>query len=221
MRRPWTFWQKVEMYFFALPSFLLALAFLLSCLTIFIQVLASGHHGGRENARRASCWTNLKQIGPALEQYAADYDEQFPLARFNNTGMSSSFGWADVITPYIKSIEVFQCPSEKNSSNLNPRRTNYTDYFFNARLGGVNQSSLSFKHCIILNAEGNDGTDITNARYSKSTLPRAWIKDLNSPANRHLEGANYAFADGHVKWYKPNRIKEVQPNGTFPTFAVR
>ena len=55
---------------------------------------------------------------------------------------------------------------------------------------------------MLLSGDGNDGTDATNARYSLSELPDAW-HNADAPALRHLDGANYAFADGHVKSMKP------------------
>ncbi len=42
-------------------------------------------------------------------------------------------------------------------------------------------------------------------------------------AIRHLEGANYAFADGHVKWYKPTKISggNISPTGDNVTFGIK
>jgi hypothetical protein len=49
----------------------------------------------RENARRSSCQSNLKQIGLGILQYSQDYDEKMPFTgddgggRFPGTSMSS------------------------------------------------------------------------------------------------------------------------------------
>jgi len=67
--------------------------------------------------------------------------------------------------------------------------------------------------------EGNDGTDVTDATYSKTSLPPNWLSDRTKPPWRHLGGANYLHADGHVAWLKPNEISTApgQPH----TFAVK
>jgi type II secretory pathway pseudopilin PulG len=55
----------------------------------------------RENARRSSCQSNLKQIALGIMQYTQDYDEKFPLVW--NTLSSTTirpFGWVDIIEPY-------------------------------------------------------------------------------------------------------------------------
>jgi prepilin-type processing-associated H-X9-DG protein len=82
----------------------------------------------RENARRASCQSNLKQIGLGVAQYTQDYDETlFPhRTRARNelydndvngqrtagriTVQDRNF-WATLIQPYVKSWQLFQCPS--------------------------------------------------------------------------------------------------------------
>ena len=46
--------------------------------------------------------------------------------------------------------------------------------------------------------------------------------DLSNPAERHLEGANYSFADGHVKWLKQGQFGHgcASPTTTAFTFDL-
>ena len=61
----------------------------------------------RENARRSSCQSNLKQIMLGVTQYTQDYDEKYPpLAIAGNV-----CGYL-LIQPYVKSTKVFVCPSD-------------------------------------------------------------------------------------------------------------
>src|SRR5581483_9523926 len=71
----------------------------------------------RENARRASCQSNLKQLGVGFLQYAQDYDERLPTsgasgAGYNNGLSPLGIGWGGQIYPYVKSVQVFTCPSD-------------------------------------------------------------------------------------------------------------
>ncbi len=76
----------------------------------------------RANAQRTSCANNLKQIGLGILQYAQDYDETMVANRYNNntcggqTGSAADTGcgnykWMDAIYPYVKSEQIFKCPS--------------------------------------------------------------------------------------------------------------
>jgi prepilin-type N-terminal cleavage/methylation domain-containing protein len=60
----------------------------------------------RENARRASCASNLKQIGLGLMQYIQDYDEAYPFKT-----------WAKDVEPYIKDTQVYNDPSGNRYNN--------------------------------------------------------------------------------------------------------
>lgn len=98
----------------------------------------------RENARRSSCQSNLKQIGLGLLQYAQDYDGRLPpvkgttfvAAKNSQTSSTGIYGWGDALQPYTKSVCILNCPSDffgpGSSSGINPAKGGYTDYYMNA-----------------------------------------------------------------------------------------
>ena len=51
---------------------------ILAVLIVFILIFYPGPGHNRENARRASCQSNLKQLGLAFIQYTQDSDNTYP-----------------------------------------------------------------------------------------------------------------------------------------------
>lgn len=167
----------------------------------------------RLNEHYGSCHSNLKQIGLGFAQYTQDYDERLP----PSASGGATFGWADALQPYLRSTQLFQCPVEANQGQTDSHLTGYTDYWFNARLSKRELKTIDEPARLIAAGDGNDGTDLTDARYSISALPSQWISDTNSPLYRHFEAANYLFADGHVKAMQPTSIAN-QWSRTHPSF---
>ena len=94
--------------------------------------------------RKVSCQSNLKQIGLGFAQYFQDYDDRFPPERGVNVVSSlmpfpKPFGWADAIYPYLKSTQIFQCPSEKTAPQNDAAKAGFTDYWVNARFSGAQE----------------------------------------------------------------------------------
>jgi prepilin-type N-terminal cleavage/methylation domain-containing protein/prepilin-type processing-associated H-X9-DG protein len=105
---------------------LIELLVVIAIIALLAAILFPVFSRARENARRSSCQSNLKQIGLGILQYAQDYDEIMVPAwleadcsvgqgwqptNSGNFGCYNNFKWMDLLQPYIKSEQVFNCPS--------------------------------------------------------------------------------------------------------------
>ena len=86
---------------------LIELLVVIAIIAILAAILFPVFARARENARRASCTSNLKQIGLGVIQYQQDYDETMPRIDYGE-----GTKWMDITQPYLKSAQVFSCPSE-------------------------------------------------------------------------------------------------------------
>jgi prepilin-type processing-associated H-X9-DG protein len=152
--------------------------------------------------------------------YVQDYDEKFPQVRGNGIPHDPGYGWAGSIQPYLRSTQVLHCPLLNDPPARDTSYADYTDYWYNNRLSGVSQAMLNYVSNDISMGDGNDGHDLTDARYSKSQLPPDWITDRGKPSHRHLNGANYAFTDGHIKWLYPTVPTTAAAASSVFTFGV-
>ncbi len=105
--------RRVPTNGFTLIELLVVIAIIALLTAILFPVFARA----RENARRASCQSNLKQIGLSSVQYTQDYDEYYVPFCYNwqgsmAAGSNNDLMWPELIYPYAKNAQVFICPSD-------------------------------------------------------------------------------------------------------------
>src|SRR5438552_2209807 len=107
---------------FTLIELLVVIAIIAILAAILFPVFAQA----REKAREATCLSNNKQIGLAVQMYMQDYDNTYPAQKadgvfvFAAKNKDQGQNYYDELAPYIKNGQVWICPSDK----LNPNDKN-------------------------------------------------------------------------------------------------
>jgi prepilin-type N-terminal cleavage/methylation domain len=108
---------------FTLIELLVVIAIIAILAAILFPVFAQA----REKARQASCLSNFKQTALGILQYTQDWDEAFPAGTLPHggqwrdgyigwqmpctDGQFDCLAWGNSIQPYVKSTEIYRCPS--------------------------------------------------------------------------------------------------------------
>ena len=215
---------------------LIELLVVIAIIAILAAILFPVFARARENARRSSCQSNMKQIGLGLLQYAQDYDEKYPSGLTSNRGR----GWGGQTLPYIKSGQVFTCPSDTKAPNANPQ----ISYAYNSAItfpiagtwsgpsvAAFNATARTVMAFEVTNVTWDPATDINPAatfspagdgysndivpagtRYATGIMATSGVtaptpaSTYDAATGRHLDTSNFLFADGHVKSLRSEKI---------------
>ncbi len=180
---------------FTLIELLVVIAIIAILAAILFPVFAKA----REKARQSTCLNNEKQIGNGLMMYVQDYDETYPCY---TPGFVNPIGPA-MLDPYIKSNNVWQCPSggrgytQNLGCNIECFRTDEDpQWWYNTQ--ATMSSIASPAECIVFmdNMNGVVGfyPPATSTPATQAGLQGVYVNPC------HSDGANATFADGHSKW---------------------
>ena len=210
---------------------LIELLVVIAIIAILAAILFPVFARARENARRSSCTSNLKQIGLGVLQYVQDFDEKYPPAISN--AETPRVVWQVIVQPYVKSTQLFACPSNKDNS-LNVTQTGGTtgvmaipsSYACNgtgntmtgAAVPGpvanrpMNQSLMGTTTYGGASIAAMDSTSTTllvgentqGTQTEKISDPATHIATATvNHLTNHLGTSNWLYADGHVKSLRP------------------
>jgi prepilin-type N-terminal cleavage/methylation domain-containing protein len=208
---------------------LIELLVVIAIIAILASILFPVFARARENARRASCMSNLKQIGLGLLQYTQDYDEKFVGSWYSGTGAQRPDGhsdpsypywhWNDSIEPYVKSDQIFDCPSDTagnkyiyyKGAGYNAAEVHWGSYGMNSFYysGGdnydsprnINLSQLEDPAGTVWVIDGNNFWEVacsTVADCASDTISGS-PPQMDGIIARHLDTVATLYTDGHVK----------------------
>ncbi len=200
---------------FTLIELLVVIAIIALLAAILFPVFARA----RENARKSSCSNNLRQMALGIAQYVQDFDELYPTSNSTLNLLDSTWttplNWPDpmrLVDPYLKSTQILICPSDSGGNavsmkNATPRGNSYgmNDRF--STTAGTAMANVVEPTRIILLYDGLT----TRSRLDMTS-------QINHAKSRHLDGCNFAFADGHVKWMKLSKFVGAKYFGDYPVY---
>lgn len=204
---------------------LIELLVVIAIIALLAAILFPVFGRARENARRSSCVSNLKQMGLAVMQYSQDYDEAMLPGRIptnfyaaGNPSTDLYFHWGHLLSPYTKTEQIYACPS-------NTKRMGYTMNLYATGNPYKNLASVALTSSLVLFTDGIGQANLTDDQaqiffytWTGTTFAPTFGRVIQEggPAlaggacrigglpngGRHMEGASYIFADGHAKWLK-------------------
>ncbi len=210
---------------------LIELLVVIAIIAILAAILFPVFARAREKARQASCMSNLKQVSLSMLQYVQDWDETMPRFFIASDGYAGY--WTAKIMPYIKSLNVLYCPTFGNNQDLfyaantwAPYGSNWTVTDVNGRgpywptygtaygmnCGAHGSALAAFVEPAATPMLADCYDHIGNTWYGSFSIyypGEAYMGTSGTGIDyRHTLGANYAFMDGHVKWFYQGREAE-------------
>lgn len=218
---------------FTLIELLVVIAIIAILTAILFPVFAQA----RDKARATACMSNMKQIGLAIQMYVSDYDERlfFRSVTSNNAAetrsgayaasSSAEIKWWNQIMPYVKSNNVFACPSDPLptlSVDANGNDDIERSYVAAAAAEDLLLGKIPDPSNIVVITEkwgcdNNAACTAGSPTQNTASWMETWTGDMapsatnvswasQDPASFHAGGMNAAFFDGHAKWYKPTML---------------
>jgi prepilin-type N-terminal cleavage/methylation domain-containing protein/prepilin-type processing-associated H-X9-DG protein len=195
---------------------LIELLVVIAIIAILASILFPVFARARENARRSACQSNLKQIGLGIMQYTQDYDEKMPavvpdVVNFGAPNAAPSI--QTTVQPYIKSMQLFRCPSAVIFASSPPNDLSSNSYITNGiicRPTGLAMAAIpTVSELIIVHETGylyNYAAADPQRVPATSNNFAYWLYPPLKYSETHFDGGNLLYADGHVKWRKQSSI---------------
>ena len=184
---------------------LVELLVVIEIIAILAAILFPAFARARENARRSSCQSNLKQIGLSLEMYRQDY-----LGRFLPSGQADDTCPRARLEIYTKSTQIWVCPSETNDDVQAMTTGRNVSYMFNSQFQSRVDGDVPRPAEMVVSHDSNPGelgwnegntfdagktTDWPHLRANgtgRESYLDPWFQ-------RHNGTFNALYYDGHVK----------------------
>lgn len=214
------------------PGFtLIELLVVIAIIAVLAAILFPVFSQAREKARSTACLSNLKQLGTATQMYMQDYDEKlFFRASTASPSVSRSgavvpnaqallaVSWWNALMPYIKNRQIFTCPSDPAptpTKDIHGALTISRSYIAIRAAEALALSQVEYPAEILVFVDKWD----RRAGPNPNAITDSWIEPFNGDfdyyptyrrmalaGDRHQDGLNASFFDGHARWLKGQAI---------------
>ena len=198
---------------------LIEILVVISIISLLIGISVPALSRARENARRAKCLSNVRQLRVALQMYADSHDGRVPPRDYDEGAV-----WVDRLEPYYANRKLLRCPTDRGKVDVSYLMNGFIDYFvlhsfrgnwdefFGAyKTGGFQAVRLSDipkpAETITIGEKRADSDDdaymdIWPAQYGSDHLTEVAHGKHRSGGNERNGGSNYAFADGSARFLR-------------------
>jgi len=165
---------------FTLIELLVVIAIIAILAAILFPVFAQA----REKARQTVCLSNTKEMGLALTQYLQDYDGVYPRKDFYDG--TTYYTWQYAINPYLKSRDIYRCPS-------NPLN-DFSIY------GGINSFPMCFVGNGALFFAWNEPYNTTESQVDAPSSSLVFVENKSPWFNTSANNAIFEDAQQDYSW---------------------
>ncbi len=173
----------------------------------------------REDARRTTCLSNVRQLRMALQLYADSHDGRVPPRDYEAGAV-----WVDRLEPYYANRKLLRCPTDRGRVDVSYLMNGFIDHFvmtsfsgdwdefFGAykqgELPGIRLSSIPKPaETITIGEKRTDSDDdsymdIWPPQYGSDHLTEVAHGKHRSGGHERSGGSNYAFADGSARFLR-------------------
>jgi len=198
---------------------LIELLVVISIVGLLIGLSVPALSRARENARRAKCLGNVRQLQVALQMYTDSHEGRVPPRDYEAGAV-----WVDRLEPYYANRELLRCPTDRGKVEVSYLMNGFIDHFvmtsfsgswddfFGAyKTGGFPAVRLSDipkpAETITIGEKRADSDDdaymdIWPAQYGSDHFTEVAHGKHRTGGRERNGGSNYAFADGSVRFLK-------------------
>jgi len=188
---------------------LIELLVVIAIIAILAAMLLPALAKAREKAQTISCTSQVKQVTLGALMYANDYNQRFVF------WAQGPDWWVQGVIPYAGDMKLFECPAADGAawhgSTCGPSNNRSVHYGANCGSGGQNGTQVPNWHGPLGQKTSAIGEPSQCVWMADSTCvnigpwaayPTQGTTCPGVAANRHGQGVNFGFCDGHAMWYR-------------------
>ncbi|HWQ93268.1 MAG TPA: type II secretion system protein [Clostridia bacterium] len=178
----------------ARPAFtLIELLVVIAIISLLAALLMPALGRAKASARAASCLSNLRQAGVALQLYVHDNNNRMPFIQDQFPGVTNQYPGPNVVlASHLGNTNVLQCAADRwPQADPLPIPTAGSTHF--------HQTGSSYSWNTLLNGQNADRLLVLGMDFGPTRTPVMYDKAKFHLARGENKAINFLYADGHIK----------------------